>query len=48
MTTRPIEKLRALRAYGGERRTVGLPDEVLSRFLERDGSLSRAVDEAWE
>lgn len=47
MSTR-MERLKELRTYGGRRRTVGLEDEVIERFLERDPSLGRAIDEAWE
>ena len=42
-----LEKLRALRASGGDVRTRGLPDGVIEGFLGRDETLVRAVDEAW-
>ncbi len=38
--------LEELRNYGGKRDTVGLPDEVILRFAERDPRLGQAVDEA--
>jgi acetylornithine/succinyldiaminopimelate/putrescine aminotransferase len=46
--TTTLEKLRALRAFGGERLTKGLPDDVVERFLERDANLALAVDRAWD
>jgi acetylornithine/succinyldiaminopimelate/putrescine aminotransferase len=42
----PLDKLRELREYGPPRRTIGLSDEVISRFARRDPSLGRAIDEA--
>jgi len=42
-----MEKLHALRASGGDIRTRGLPDAVIEDFLNRDGTLSQAIDEAW-
>jgi acetylornithine/succinyldiaminopimelate/putrescine aminotransferase len=46
MSTR-MERLRELVAYGGRRRTVGLEDEVVERFAERDPALAQAIDEAY-
>ena len=43
-----LEKLRALRASGGDIRTQGLPDAVVEAFLGRDPTLARAIDEAWD
>ena len=42
----PLEALRELRNFGPPRRTIGLPDDVIVRFLEHDESLRRAIDEA--
>jgi len=42
----PLEALRELRDFGPPRRTIGLPDDVIVRFLEHDESLRRAIDEA--
>ena len=42
----PLKSLRELRDFGPQRRTIGLPDEVIQRFAERDPSLRRAIDEA--
>lgn len=46
MSTR-MERLRELKAYGGRRRTVGLEDEVVERFLAIDPLLAQTIDEAW-
>ncbi len=46
MSTR-LEKLRELREFGGRRRTVGLEDEVVERFLATSPELGAAVDEAY-
>lgn len=46
MSTR-MERLKELQAFGGRRRTVGLEDEVVARFLERDPQLGLAIDEAF-
>jgi acetylornithine/succinyldiaminopimelate/putrescine aminotransferase len=43
-----IEKLAVLRARPGARRTQGLPDAVLQRFLARDPSLQTAIERALE
>ncbi len=42
-----MQKLQALRALGGTRRTTGLADEVLQRFLATDPTLTRAIDRAF-
>jgi acetylornithine/succinyldiaminopimelate/putrescine aminotransferase len=42
----PLQTLRELRDFGPPRRTLGLSDEVIERFAERDASLRRAIDEA--
>ncbi len=41
-----MDKLRELRAFGGRRRTVGLEDELVEKFLENDPKLGRAVEDA--
>ncbi|MCA9489516.1 MAG: aminotransferase class III-fold pyridoxal phosphate-dependent enzyme [Myxococcales bacterium] len=46
MSTR-MERLRELKDYGGRRRTVGLEDEVVERFLAVDPHLGQAIDEAY-
>lgn len=46
MSTR-MDRLRELRAFAGRRRTVGLEDEVVERFLELDSALGLAIDEAF-
>ena len=46
MSTR-MDRLRELQGFGGRRRTVGLEDEVVERFLDRDPSLGLAIDEAY-
>lgn len=46
MLTR-MERLKELRAFGGRRRTVGLEDEVVDRFLAHDPKLGLAIDEAY-
>ncbi|MEQ1504268.1 MAG: aminotransferase class III-fold pyridoxal phosphate-dependent enzyme [Myxococcota bacterium] len=46
MSTR-IERLREIQGFGGRRRTVGLEDEVVERFIDRDPSLGLAIDEAY-
>jgi len=38
-----IKQLEPLRNHGGRRRTIGLSDEVIQRFAERDPKLSEAV-----
>lgn len=42
----PLATLHDLRARTGARRTVGLPDAVIARFLERDPALGQAIAEA--
>lgn len=44
----PLEQLHALRARGGARRTLGLPDDVVAAFLDRDPKLARAIELAVE
>lgn len=41
-----IEKLHELRAFGGARRTTGLTDEQVTRFLALDPTLEQAIDAA--
>lgn len=41
-----IEKLNAMRGFGGTRRTVGLPDATIARFAAHHPALGQAVDEA--
>ncbi len=43
-----LKELGELRSYGGERSTIGLEDEVISRFLETDPSLGQAIKVALE
>jgi acetylornithine/succinyldiaminopimelate/putrescine aminotransferase len=42
----PLDALREIRTFGPHGRTIGLPDDVIARFAERDASLVRAVDDA--
>lgn len=42
-----LNKLNLMRQAGGSRRTVGLPDAVIERFLKTDPLLSQAIDEAY-
>lgn len=42
-----IERLHKMRNYGGEALTLGLPDDVLVAFAERDARLGEAVEVAW-
>jgi acetylornithine/succinyldiaminopimelate/putrescine aminotransferase len=44
----PLDKLHALRHFGGHRETLGLPDDVLRRLLPTYPDLARAIEEAWE
>jgi acetylornithine/succinyldiaminopimelate/putrescine aminotransferase len=39
----PLEQLRGIRAAAGDATTLGLTDEVLARFLDRDPRLARAI-----
>jgi len=41
-----IRVLEQIRGHGGRPSSSGLPDDVIRRFAERDGSLVRAVEEA--
>ncbi len=41
-----LERLRSMRDYGGERITVGLPEDIIARFVQRDRSLADAIDQA--
>lgn len=43
---RPLELLREMRAYGGDRETLGLTDEQIERFLAVDTRLGVAIAEA--
>lgn len=42
-----LAKLKEMREFGGALRTRGLADETLERFVERDGALTEAIDEAY-
>lgn len=42
----PLDTLRELRDYGGRRRTIGLEDEIVERFLASDPRLGRAIEDA--
>ncbi len=42
-----LEKLTAMRSYGGETRTHGLADETLLQFAQTDARLAAAVDAAF-
>lgn len=41
-----LSLLNAIRQNAGPRRTEGLPDDVVARFLDHDPSLGRAIEEA--
>ncbi len=41
-----LDQLEMLRAHGGEARTTGLPDEMITRFAARDPKLGEAVEAA--
>lgn len=43
-----LDKLRALAAFSGERQTVGLRHDVISKFLEIDSDLGEAINEAYD
>jgi acetylornithine/succinyldiaminopimelate/putrescine aminotransferase len=43
-----LEKLKSLREKSTGIQTVGLPDEVVEKFLKRDPNLAKAIDEAIE
>jgi acetylornithine/succinyldiaminopimelate/putrescine aminotransferase len=42
-----LARLREIQEYGGRRRTVGLEEEVVARFLKADVQLGQAIDEAY-
>lgn len=42
-----MDRLHELQGFGGRRRTVGLEDEMVEKFLGLDPSLGRAIDEAY-
>ncbi len=44
--TKPMDQLRALRDFGGERLTLGLADDVITRFLAHDPALGEAIEAA--
>lgn len=44
--TSPIDRLRELQDYGGDRLTVGLPDDVVERFAAEDPRLVEAIEQA--
>lgn len=46
MSTR-MDRLREIQAFGGRRRTAGLEDEMVERFLNTDPTLGQAIDEAY-
>ncbi len=41
----PMQKLEAMRDAAGPRRTTGLPDATIERFLKQDSKLAQAIDE---
>jgi acetylornithine/succinyldiaminopimelate/putrescine aminotransferase len=41
-----IDRLNEIRSFGGQAKTQGLPDDVVSRFGEIDPKLAQAVEEA--
>jgi acetylornithine/succinyldiaminopimelate/putrescine aminotransferase len=46
---RPVlPALEELRGFGPQRRTIGLPDDVIERFARRDDLLRQAIEEAVE
>jgi acetylornithine/succinyldiaminopimelate/putrescine aminotransferase len=47
MSSNRMNRLREIRAFGGRRRTVGLEDDVIERFLDAEPLLGLAVDEAY-
>ena len=42
-----LQKLNSMRQAGGSRRTVGLPDATIERFLRTDPLLAQAIDEGY-
>jgi acetylornithine/succinyldiaminopimelate/putrescine aminotransferase len=42
-----LQKLNTMRQTGGSRRTVGLADATIERFLKSDPALSQAIDEGF-
>ena len=42
-----LQKLNSMRQSGGSRRTVGLPDATIERFLKTDPLLAQAIDEGF-
>lgn len=42
-----LNKLNLMRQAGGSRRTVGLPDATIERFLKSDPLLAQSIDEAY-
>ena len=42
----PLDILQELRTFGPPRRTLGLSDATIERFVDRDDSLQRAIEEA--
>jgi acetylornithine/succinyldiaminopimelate/putrescine aminotransferase len=42
-----LQKLNTMRQAGGSRRTVGLADATIERFLKSDPALSQAIDEGF-
>lgn len=43
----PMQQLQAMRDAGGPRRTIGLPDATIERFLKQDPKLAQAIDEGY-
>lgn len=43
-----IERLNELRNHGGEARTTGLPDDVITKFASLDGALSEAIEAGYQ
>ena len=42
-----LQKLNVMRQAGGSRRTVGLADATIERFLKSDPLLAQAIDEGF-
>jgi len=43
-----LDKLTAMRSFGGAVRTLGLDDETLLQFAQTDDRLAEAVDAAYK
>lgn len=42
-----IDRLNEIRTFGGHRKTLGLADDIITRFAESDPKLGQVVEEAW-